>query len=333
MDKIDLHLQNIYALHASGKIGDAHQLAQELASQLPSDHGAFEILHKIRIELLLSQQSDSMKALSVGIERISHSTSQMLVADLSHSEAFKDPKRLESFGYCCASQNEEDGMLQEVFRRIGITTSTFFEFGVGNGRQNCTLHFLLQGWKGWWIEIFEPKAAFIREYFKSAIEDGSLTFDTTFVSAENIEEICKQLQIPPEIDLLSIDIDGNDYHVFEAMKSVQARVVVLEYNPRFPPPIKMVGAYDPEYVYAEHTYIGASLEALTALAESKGYQLVGCSISGVNAVFVRKDLAAGKFYEPATAASFYHPPRYQLSFSGGFGSGGFANFGPTHQSE
>ncbi|MBY0510747.1 MAG: FkbM family methyltransferase, partial [Rhodospirillaceae bacterium] len=164
-----------------------------------------------------------------------------------------------------------------------------------------------------------------RERFAAAINAGKLKLGTQPVNAENINQITAELGVPDEIDLLSIDIDGNDYHVFKAMERVRARVVVLEYNPLYAPPLKVVMAYDPNYAFNENTYMGASLQSITDLAESKGYRLVGCSVAGVNAIFVRADLAVGKFSEPATAEALYHPPKYQLSFSGGFGFGPKSN--------
>ncbi len=321
----------IISLHASQRLADAHQLATEASSIFPGDLTLFNLLSTLRQELIVGRTNELIADTAQTVRRTAQTQSQALVRDILKDPKYDDPKRLERFGYCVASQNEEDGMLAEVFRRIGETNRTFFEFGVGNGLQNITFHMLLNGWKGWWIEIHQAKLAFMRQYFSGALKEGRLVIDDSHIDAENINAVCEKLGIPEEIDLLSIDIDGNDYHVFERMSRVRARVVVLEYNPLYPPPMRLVGAYDPNYSYSEQTYIGASLQSLTELAESKGYQLVGTSISGINAIFVRKDLAGDKFAAPATPEHLYHGPRYQLSFTGGFGSGIRANFGPLHQ--
>ena len=323
----------IALLHAQGRLAEAHNLAQDAGKAVPGDPDFVSILNLVRMEFLTNRQNDTLNQIALQMKRNGQTLSQLLVRDILSDTKFDDPLRLERFGYSTASQNEEDGMLTEVFRRIGVKHRTFFEFGVGNGLQNNTLHFLLQGWKGWWIEINQPKVHFMRKNFASAIQSGQLVLDDTPVDAENINAICEKLAIPEYIDLLSIDIDGNDYHVFKAMDRIDARVIVLEYNPIYPPPMKMVGAYDRQYAYDENTYIGASFESLTELAEDKGYVLVGCSIGGVNAIYVKKELAEGKFQLPATASNFYHPPRYQLSFTGGFGAGGKANFGPLASDE
>ncbi len=329
-DERDQLLKAIVALHAAQRVGEAHQLATEASAKFVGDLSLFNLLSSLRQELMVSRTNELISDTAQTLRRTAQTQSQALVRDILKDTKYDDPKRLERHGYCVASQNEEDGMLAEVFRRIGETNRVFFEFGVGNGLQNITFHMLLNGWKGWWIEINQPKLAFMRQYFAGAIGEGRLVIDDSHIDAENINAVCEKLGIPEEIDLLSIDIDGNDYHVFDRMSRVRARVLVLEYNPLYPPPMRLVGGYDPNYQYSEQSYIGASLQSLTELAESKGYQLVGTSISGINAIFVRKDLAGDKFATPATPAHLYHGPRYQLSFTGGFGAGIRANFGPLH---
>ena len=323
-------LKEISNHHANGRLIDALNLAQNLSLAVPGDINAIQIVSILRQEILLSQSRDLLNGMVKDIQRTSHTTHQTLIRDLQKDERYADPKRLERYGFSVASQNEEDGMLVEVFNRIGEGNRTFFEFGVGNGLQNNTYFFLLAGWLGWWIEINQPKVKFMRHIFSAAINEGRLVIDDTLIDRDNIEAVTKKLNIPNEIDLLSIDIDGNDYHVFKAMNRVRPRVIVLEYNGLYPPPLQMVGAYDANYVYADNTYIGASLQSLTELAEEKGYQLVGCNITGLNCIFVRKDLAAGKFSEPATPLHLYNTPRHQLAWGGAFSVGPKPNFGPLH---
>lgn len=330
ISEADKLLKTINSLLVSNRTAKAHQLAIESVDKFNNDLNFFNIISSLRQDLLTSRTTDLLQEISQTLKRTAQTSSQNLVREILQNPKYDDPKRLERFGYSVASQNEEDGMLAEIFRRIGETNRIFFEFGVGTGLQNITFHMLLNGWKGWWIEINPPKVAFMRNYFAGAIKEGRLVIDDSRIDAENIDVVCKKLEIPAEIDLLSIDIDGNDFHVFEKMTSVRARVVVLEYNPLYPPPMRLVGAYDPNYSYSETSYIGASLQSLTDLAESKGYQLVGTSISGINAIFVRKDLAREKFVTPATPEHLYHSPRYQLSVTGGFGAGIRANYGPLH---
>ena len=111
------------------------------------------------------------------------------------------------------------------------------------------------------------------------------------------------------IDLLGIGIDGNDYYVWKAINVVEPRAVVIEYNAKFPPNHVWKMAYNAQHQYDGSDWFGASLKALELLGRELGYQLVGTDPNGVSAFFVRHDLAANRFAEPATAESLYHPAR------------------------
>ncbi|GHT41551.1 hypothetical protein AGMMS49965_11530 [Bacteroidia bacterium] len=113
-----------------------------------------------------------------------------------------------------------------------------------------------------------------------------------------------------EIDMLSVDIDGNDYHVWKSINCINPRVVVAEYNSKFPPPCSYVMEYNENHVWDWSDGAGMSLTAATQLGEELGYQLVGTNLSGVNAFFVRKDLVKeNMFPTPATAENLYNPAR------------------------
>jgi hypothetical protein len=91
-----------------------------------------------------------------------------------------------------------------------------------------------------------------------------------------------------------------------------ARLVVAEYNPRFAPPIDWVMSYNAHHAWDGSDHYGASLTAFTALMAEKGYSLVGCNLSGVNAFFVRNDLVGDRFLQPFSAETHYEPARYWL---------------------
>jgi hypothetical protein len=237
---------------------------------------------------------------------------------LLSSDRNRDPKRLLASGFRAYSQNDEDGMIQEIFARLGVTNQTFIEFGVGDGTENNTLYLLLAGWRGLWIDGNDANAASINRQFSTFFHSGSLTFRHQFVTRDSINEIIKNANLSGEIDLLSIDIDGNDYWVWEAISQVQPRVVVIEYNAVFRPPIGVVAEYDEKFAWDGTSYYGASLKALESLASQKGYALVGCSLSGINAFFVRRDLVMDKFCAPFTAENHFEPPRFGFYKTGGF---------------
>ena len=226
------------------------------------------------------------------------------------SERNRDPKRLLTSGFRAYSQNDEDGMIQEIFQRIGVSNRTFIEFGVGDGTENNTLYLLLAGWRGLWIDGNNTNAASINQQFSSFFQSGELMFQHQFVTRDSINGIIEKSNLSGEIDLLSIDIDGNDYWVWEAISQVQPRVVVVEYNAVFRPPIAVVADYDDNFVWDGTSYYGASLKALESLAIKKGYVLVGCSLSGINAFFIKRELVMDKFCAPYTAENHFEPPRF-----------------------
>lgn len=221
-----------------------------------------------------------------------------------------DPKRLVRYGFKVYAQNDEDGIIQEIFRRIGVVHRSFVEFGIGTGVECNTVRLLVDSWKGLWIEADPPAAAELRRNFAPFMAAGTLALQQSVVTAETINALIEQGGMRGEVDLLSIDIDYNDYWVWKALAAIDPRVVIIEYNATLRPPMSLVVPYRPDGRWDGSNFYGASLEALVRLGAAKGYRLVGCSIAGVNAFFVRADLCADRFLEPATAEEHYEPPRH-----------------------
>ena len=216
------------------------------------------------------------------------------------------------YGCKVYSQNDEDGIIAEIFRRIGTTNRVFIEFGVEAGLENNTLRLLLEGWRGLWIEGSKTFVKQIRCKFANVVQDGRLRVVHSLVDRDNIDDLIAPFH-SGEIDLLSIDIDGNDIYVFQSLKVIQPRVVVIEYNGKFPPSLSIAQAYNPGHHWRWTDYFGASLAAITHVAQHKGYSLVGCNVTGSNAFFVRDDLVGDHFLAPYTAVQHYQPTRYFLT--------------------
>ena len=139
-------------------------------------------------------------------------------------------KCLELYGFKVYSQNDEDGILEEIFKRIGTTNKIFIEFGVQNGLE-CNTHYLLhKDWHGLWMEGSKNSVKEILVRFFPVIRTNQLKCLNAFITKDNINDLINSAGIGGEIDLLSIDIDGNDYYVWEAINVVQPRVVVIEYS-------------------------------------------------------------------------------------------------------
>lgn len=226
---------------------------------------------------------------------------------------FQAERSLIPFGAKIYSQNDEDGILAEIFRRIGTTNRCFVEIGVGDGLENNTLALLFDEWRGTWIEGDAAAGERIVRGFARAIDDGRLDLVRARVTRENINELLARGKRDAVIDLLSIDIDGNDWHVFDAIDVVRARVVVIEYNARFAPPVEYCLDYDPRHAWDGSDCFGASLAFLEKAMGARDYRLVGCSLIGGNAFFVDQMASGDAFEAPYTAAHHYQPARYYLS--------------------
>lgn len=242
--------------------------------------------------------------------------SDYLQKNLFDHPKYQDDKKLNKYEYQVFSQNGEDGIIQEIFKRIGTTNKFFFEFGVANGEECNTLLLLHQGWKGAWMDGAQENFDFITRTFGFFIHK-QLEVMKSFVTAENIEESFASMNVPTDLDLLSIDVDGNDYWIWKAITKYHPRVVVIEYNPLFPPPLEFIVKYDAERIFPITSYHGASLKSLELLGKQKGYSLVACNFLAANAFFVRDDLVQEKFFKPFTAENHYEPPRDFLNVRNG----------------
>ncbi len=225
---------------------------------------------------------------------------------------YRDSKRLTRFEHKIFSQFGEDGIIAEIFNRIGVTNRFFVEFGVENGTETNTTRLLLNGWQGLWIEGKKEYIDEMQKSFSGYLSQNRLAILHSFITAENIENLFSQGNVPKDIDLLSIDIDRNDFHVWNSITNYRPRVVIIEYNAIFSPADHFIVPYDPNATWDGSSYFGASIDAYCQLGASKGYKLVGCSYAGVNAFFVREDLVADLFEEPFTALNHYEPARYYL---------------------
>jgi len=194
------------------------------------------------------------------------------------------------------SQNGEDGVLQAIFAAIGVTNRYFVEFGCEQATECNCAYLLEQGWEGLFMDgsgiSSNPRAVVHQE----------------FITADNINALFRKYAVPDAIDLLSIDIDGNDYWVWKEI-TCRPRVVVIEYNAHFPPPERKTIIYDPMFRCEGTDYFGGSLQAMKELGEQKGFTLVYCESSGANAFFIAKDLLPASFV-PKPVKAIYRPPNY-----------------------
>jgi len=257
---------------------------------------------------------------TLNLEQIDHKlnlVNMLQVEDYLQTHLYNNPRyqqadKLNRFEFQAFSQVGDDGIIEEIFKRIGTTNQYFVEFGVENGSETNSTYLLYKGWKGLWMDGSEANIATIQASCSKAIARGDLKAMQAFITAENIEYLFEKAGIPVEPDLLSIDIDRNDFYVWKAIQKYRPRVVIVEYNAVYRPGCEFVVDYDASAMWDGSSNTGASLESFCKLGEEKGYKLVGCCFAGVNAYFVREDIMGSHFTGPFTAANHYEPPRYHL---------------------
>ena len=196
------------------------------------------------------------------------------------------------------SQNGEDGILAWLLAQVGAPNRTFVEFGIEDGRECNTANLSRTfGWSGLLLEADASHVESARAFYDRFPGVRILRAEVT---PENIDPLLRE-HGPPEVDLLSLDIDGNDYWVWRAITAIEPRVVAIEYNATFGAERSVTVPYRDGFDrYAEHAsgfYHGASLAALAKLGDEKGYALVGCDSRGANAFFVRRSLLAEQLPE------------------------------------
>lgn len=128
-----------------------------------------------------------------------------------------DARRLARFGAQVYSQCEEDGILSEIFRRIGVSNRVFAECGVGDGLENNTAYRLLLGWSGYWFESNADVIASMGKTFRRPLAEGRLKIASEFLTKESAAGSFQRLGVPDEFDLLSLDIDRNTSHLWRGL--------------------------------------------------------------------------------------------------------------------
>ena len=198
------------------------------------------------------------------------------------------------------SQQGEDGIIDKIFSIIGTDSKYCVEFGGCDGVTCSNTRRLLtyEGWNG--------------VLFDGSHHNPDISLYQEFLTAENINDVFEKYAVPPHLDLLSIDIDFNDFHVWRAIdKKYQPRLVVIEYNATFLPDEDRVVFYEPYAVGDGTNYFGASILAFYILARSKGYSLVYAEKMGVNLFFVRDDLLTDHpFKNVNDVTALYMFPKY-----------------------
>jgi hypothetical protein len=263
------------------------------------------------LKQLLSSRTDIMITRATAARQL-RLTQELFVTTLLASSRYDDPKRLNRYEGQVFSQNGEDGIISEIFSRIGSTNRVFVEFGAGDGSENNSAYLLLKGWSGYWFDGDSQNLDSIGSKFAHAISEKQLIASREFFTAETAASIFERHRIPEEFDFLSIDIDRNTSWVWRALRAFRPRVCAVEYNASIPPQDDWEIPYEAEARWNGTLIFGAGLLALEKIGKDLGYSVVACDLSGANAFFVRSDLTSNLFSEPFTALHHYEPPRLFL---------------------
>jgi len=219
-----------------------------------------------------------------------------LVLQQHYKTLIRLPERsLPSFkeiGFRQYSQFEEDGIILYLFSIIKPESRICLEICAGDGIE-CNIANLIIN-HGWWGHLFDGNAYGVKRgtAFYASHKDTFLhppSFKCAWITAENINQLVADCGLRGRIDLLSLDMDGNDYWIWKALDVVEPTVVVCEIQNPIPPDLALTIPYDPNFRLAtfQDDFRGASLRAMVNLGRSKGYRLVGTHRFGFNVFFVK----------------------------------------------
>jgi len=225
--------------------------------------------------------------------------------------------RLHEVGFQAYSQTDEDGILLFIFSVIGTADKKCAELCAGDGMECNTANLIInQGWSGL---LFDGNPELVRQG-KEFYQTNKATFVyppnfiCSWITKGNVNALLAENGFAGEIDLLSLDMDGVDYWIWEAIEAISPRVVVAEYQDIIGPDKALTVPYADDFNAGKYpttdgmpNFCGASLLALTKLAKRKGYRLVGCNRSGFNAFFIKNNIGEKEIPEIAVADCFKHP--------------------------
>jgi hypothetical protein len=233
---------------------------------------------------------------------------------LSALNETRNSTRLVDYEFKIFSQWGEDGILQHLTKAIEIRHKTFIEFGVESFMEaNCRFLLMKDNWSGYVIDASSSNISILKNsyfYWKHQIDAVD-----AFITEENINELLAKSCFDEDLGILSIDIDGNDYYILQAINAVRPRILICEYNAIFGAR-KISVPYEADFFrtrkHHSNLYFGASLSAIDFLANKKGYSLVGTNSNGCNAFFVRNDLVNEKI-KVLTAEQAFLPSKIRQS--------------------
>ena len=235
----------------------------------------------------LEAQGDTLHKIWLRTRHLEPAMQALLRAKYFEHDALPYPERLMARRFRISSQNQEDGLTLALLQEAGPKTRSFIEIGAGLSGGNGGFLANELGWAGLMVDGHAGHMQQVGRRFPTT------TAVAAWITRDNINELITTHGYAGEVDLFSLDLDGNDYWIWEAVTAASPRVLILEYNSMFGPDRAVTIPYDARFDRHRHhsMYFGASLTALTRLSARKGYRLVAVEPAGVNAFFLRHDVA------------------------------------------
>ncbi|MEO7997536.1 MAG: hypothetical protein ABI852_08830 [Gemmatimonadaceae bacterium] len=206
------------------------------------------------------------------------------------------------------SQFGEDGIIQKLVRTLPMPNHTFIEFGVEDfAESNCRFLMMNDNWRGFVVDGSDRWISALQKH------DWFWKFDLrakcAMITRDNVNDVLRESGFDRDVGILSIDVDGVDYWLLEALNAFSPRVLIVEYNSLFGSERSISVPYQSTFVRRQQhysdLYFGASLGAFAHLAGTKGYSLIGTERAGVNAFFVRNDLLTDSVRAVSVAEAFH----------------------------
>ena len=261
---------------------------------------------KTQIQARLARMQIGTDGINDQLRHVEHNVNSLVRHEYVDQVALPFPHNVLSQRFHVWSQDEEDGITLALVKLVGSTTRRFVELGAGTNGGNTGFLAETCGWTGLMVDGSQANA----EQLVARFSQFGVVVKGSWITTDNVNLLVRDSGMSGEIDLLSLDIDGNDYWIWQRLDACRPRIVILEFNPAFGSERAVTVQYHPAFYRptfkdVRRQFYGASLTAFERLGREKGYRLVLVEPSrGVNAYFLRNDVGMGI---PAVAPATIHP--------------------------
>jgi len=258
-----------------------------------------------------------MKALKISVKKnfgrwlYRHKTASARKAELEENSR-KQVNALPEAAFDIFTDQGEDGIISYLIQHLREVPRYFVDIGAGDCiRSNCATLAVHFGWRGVFIDRDKEQLSIGKHFYREQVEPGKISFVNDSVNPGNVNSLLLAAGVPPDLGLLSIDIDGNDFWVWNAISCINPHIVVIEAKVEFGERNIVVPYSQDNHSASNKMYNGASVQALRKLGKEKGYTLAGANKFGYNLFFVQEDKGFTEadtpsiLSDPATKNSFY----------------------------